>query len=49
VNTGWFLDGKPNGYRLPPPRLGAQRDEVISEWLGLKRNDHVQHPEEGAQ
>jgi crotonobetainyl-CoA:carnitine CoA-transferase CaiB-like acyl-CoA transferase len=34
VNTGWFLDGEPNGYRLPPPSLGEHRREVIDEWLG---------------
>lgn len=34
VNTGWLLDGEPNGYRLPPPRLGAHRSQVLSEWLG---------------
>ena len=33
VNTGWFLDGEPNGFRLPPPRLGEHRDEVLAEWL----------------
>lgn len=39
VNTGWFLDGEPNGYRLPPPRLGAHRTQVVAEWLG-----HHDHP-----
>jgi crotonobetainyl-CoA:carnitine CoA-transferase CaiB-like acyl-CoA transferase len=34
VNTGWFLDGAANGYRLAPPRLGAHRSEVLAEWLG---------------
>jgi crotonobetainyl-CoA:carnitine CoA-transferase CaiB-like acyl-CoA transferase len=34
VNTGWFLDGEPNGYRLAPPRLGADREQVLAEWLG---------------
>jgi crotonobetainyl-CoA:carnitine CoA-transferase CaiB-like acyl-CoA transferase len=34
VNTGWFLDGEPNGYRIPPPRLGAHRSQVLAEWLG---------------
>lgn len=33
VGTGWHLDGQPNGYRLPPPQLGAHRDEVLAEWL----------------
>jgi crotonobetainyl-CoA:carnitine CoA-transferase CaiB-like acyl-CoA transferase len=33
VGTGWQLDGRPNGYRLPPPHLGAHRDEVLAQWL----------------
>ena len=33
VGTGWFLDGEPNGFRLPPPRLGEHRDEVLAEWI----------------
>jgi crotonobetainyl-CoA:carnitine CoA-transferase CaiB-like acyl-CoA transferase len=33
VGTGWQLDGQPNGYRLPPPHLGAHRDEVLAQWL----------------
>ena len=34
VNTGWFLDGAPNGFRLPPPCLGEHHDEVLAEWIG---------------
>jgi len=33
VGTGWHLDGEPNGYRLPPPHLGAHREEVLAQWL----------------
>jgi crotonobetainyl-CoA:carnitine CoA-transferase CaiB-like acyl-CoA transferase len=46
VGTGWQLDGQPNGYRLPPPHLGAHRDEVIAQWLAdTPTTDN--HTEEG--
>jgi crotonobetainyl-CoA:carnitine CoA-transferase CaiB-like acyl-CoA transferase len=32
VNTGWHLDGEPNGYRWAPPGCGAHNDEVLTEW-----------------
>jgi crotonobetainyl-CoA:carnitine CoA-transferase CaiB-like acyl-CoA transferase len=35
VNTGWQLDGKANGYRLPPPDLGADTDHILTDWLGM--------------
>ncbi len=35
VGTGWHLDGAANGYRLPPPALGADTQEVLSQRLGM--------------
>jgi crotonobetainyl-CoA:carnitine CoA-transferase CaiB-like acyl-CoA transferase len=37
VGTGWQLDGQANGCRLPPPRLGADSEAVLEEWLGMGR------------
>jgi crotonobetainyl-CoA:carnitine CoA-transferase CaiB-like acyl-CoA transferase len=28
------LDGQANGVRMPPPRLGADTEAVLREWLG---------------
>ena len=33
VGSGWRLDGRPNGYASPPPRLGEHSEEVLSRWL----------------
>jgi crotonobetainyl-CoA:carnitine CoA-transferase CaiB-like acyl-CoA transferase len=33
VNTGWHLDSAANTPRLPPPRLGANTESVLMEWL----------------
>ncbi len=33
VNTGWHLDSAANTPRRPPPRLGADTESVLSEWL----------------
>jgi crotonobetainyl-CoA:carnitine CoA-transferase CaiB-like acyl-CoA transferase len=33
VNTGWHLDSAANTPRRPPPRLGANTESVLSEWL----------------
>ena len=33
VNTGWHLDFAANAPRRPPPRLGADTESVLSEWL----------------
>lgn len=35
VNTSWKLDGEANGYRLPPPELGADTDELLQEWVNM--------------
>ena len=32
VNTGWHLDGAPNGYRSAPPECGAQTAAVLADW-----------------
>jgi crotonobetainyl-CoA:carnitine CoA-transferase CaiB-like acyl-CoA transferase len=34
VNTGWQLDGAANRLRRRPPALGADTDEVLTDWLG---------------
>jgi crotonobetainyl-CoA:carnitine CoA-transferase CaiB-like acyl-CoA transferase len=39
VGTGWLLDGRPNGCRLPPPRLGADSEAVLEEWLGMEAKE----------
>lgn len=39
VNTSWQLDGEPNGYRLPPPKLGADLVAVLAEWLDADAPD----------
>ena len=39
VNTGWHLDGEPNGYRLPPPVLGADTDRILTDWLGMSADE----------
>lgn len=37
VNTGWHLDSAANTPRLPPPRLGADTESVLIEWLRNER------------
>lgn len=32
VNTGWHLDGIPNGYRSGPPACGVHTAEVLADW-----------------
>jgi crotonobetainyl-CoA:carnitine CoA-transferase CaiB-like acyl-CoA transferase len=34
VGSGWRLEGRPNGYSSPPPRLGEHSEAVLSGWLG---------------
>jgi crotonobetainyl-CoA:carnitine CoA-transferase CaiB-like acyl-CoA transferase len=36
VNTGWHLDSAANAPRRPPPRLGADTESVLSEWLSTQ-------------
>jgi len=36
VNTGWHLDFAANAPRRPPPRLGADTESVLSEWLNTQ-------------
>jgi crotonobetainyl-CoA:carnitine CoA-transferase CaiB-like acyl-CoA transferase len=36
VNTGWHLDSAANTPRLPPPRLGANTESVLTEWLSTQ-------------
>ena len=47
VGTGWQLDGRPNGCRLPPPELGADTKAVLEGWLGLDRAEIASLREEG--
>jgi crotonobetainyl-CoA:carnitine CoA-transferase CaiB-like acyl-CoA transferase len=34
VALPWFVDGAPYAVRGPAPVLGADRDDVLREWLG---------------
>lgn len=47
VGTGWHLDGRPNGCRLPPPALGAHTEAVLAEWIGLEPAETARLREEG--
>jgi crotonobetainyl-CoA:carnitine CoA-transferase CaiB-like acyl-CoA transferase len=42
VNTGWHLNAAANAPRRTPPKLGADRDSVLGEWLGADATDSLQ-------